>query len=55
MKIHYHGSIEDILMTGIAAIIVIDLLGITAAYLSKQKGVVGTLGQALGAVVPFAG
>ncbi len=55
MRIHWHGSIEDVLMYGISAIIVIDVLGLLAAHMAKRQGVVGTLGQSLGAIVPFKG
>lgn len=55
MRIHWHGSIEDVLMYGISAIIVIDVLGIAAAQMAKRDGIVGTLGHSLGAIVPFKG
>lgn len=55
VRIHYHASIEDILLYGISAIIVIDLLGLAAVHLRTRSGPIGTFGNALGAIVPFKG
>lgn len=50
---HYHASVEDILLYGISAIVVINLLGLAAAKLAERDGYTGEIGKALGAVVPF--
>lgn len=55
MKPHYHAGIQHILLTGIAAVIFIDVTGLIAANLAKQRGMVGQFGQALGAVIPWKG
>jgi hypothetical protein len=53
--VHWHGSIENILLYGISAIIVIDVLGLVAAKATERPGTVGQFGRALGAVIPFKG
>lgn len=55
MKFHYHVSIEHVILTGIMAVVFIDVTGLLAAQLAKRDGVVGTLGKSLGAVIPFKG
>ncbi len=55
MRIHYHASIENVLLYGISAIIVIDLLGLAAVHLRTKSGPLATIGNALGAIVPFKG
>lgn len=52
---HFHTGIDHILLTGITAIVVIDVLGLAAAQLAQRSGMVGSFGRALGAVVPFKG
>lgn len=54
MREHYHTSIEHVLLTGIAAIIVIDVFGLLAVQLSRSDNeMVARTGRVLGAVVPF--
>jgi hypothetical protein len=53
MKIHWHSSIEDIIIAGASAILVINLTRFASAKLAKMDGPVGTFGQALGALVHF--
>lgn len=55
MKVHWHGSVDNIVLYGISAIIVIDVLGLSAAWMAQRDGAIGTFGKALGAIVPFKG
>lgn len=56
MREHYHTSIEHILLTGLSAIIVIDVLGLLAIQMVRSRNeIVSRTGKALGAVVPFHG
>lgn len=56
MREHYHTSIEHILLTGIAAILVIDVFGLLAVQMTRsQNELVARGGRILGAVVPFHG
>lgn len=55
-SVHWHGSVENVLLYGVSAIIVIDVLGISAAWLTRQNNpTVSAVGKALGAIVPFKG
>ena len=54
MREHYHTSIEHVLLTGIAAILVIDGFGLLAIQLARSDNeLVARTGRILGAVVPF--
>jgi hypothetical protein len=53
LKIHWHFSAENVLFAGISAIIVINLTRFAAAKMAAQPGVVGTIGNAIGATVTF--
>ena len=55
MKFHLHTSVEDVILTGIMAVVFIDVTGLLAAQMAKRDGVVGTVGKSLGAVIPFKG
>lgn len=54
-SIHWHSSIEDVILYGVSAIIMINLIRFGAAKLAKVDGPVGTIGHAAGALVTFAG
>ena len=53
MKVHYHASIEHIILYGVSAILFINIVGLGAAMLAKRDGVIGAAGKAIGSVVPF--
>lgn len=53
LKPHYHAGIEHILLYTFSAIVGINILGLIAAKMATADGGVGTIGRALGAVVPF--
>jgi hypothetical protein len=53
MKVHWHASVEDIVIYGVSAILVINVTRFAAAKLAKMDGPTGTFGQALGALVHF--
>ncbi len=55
MKFHLHTSVEDVILTGIMAVVFIDVTGLLAAHMAKRDGVIGTVGKSLGAVIPFKG
>lgn len=55
VKPHYHLSAHQIVLTGVAAVIFIDVMGLIAAKLAAKSGIVGQFGTALGAVIPFKG
>lgn len=55
MKPHYHLAVHQILLTGIAAVLFIDVTGLLAAKLAAMPGAVGKFGASLGAVIPFKG
>jgi hypothetical protein len=55
MSLHWHASVENVLLYGISAIIVIDVLGLLAAKVAERPGTIGQFGRALGAVVPWKG
>lgn len=55
MKPHFHAGIQHVILYGIAAVIFIDVAGLSAAWLMKRGGMVGQVGTALGAVIPFKG
>lgn len=46
-------GIVHVVWTGLAAIVVIDLAGIGAAWLAQRDGASGRVGRALGAVIPW--
>lgn len=46
-------GIQHILWTGLAAIVVIDLGGLGAAWLATKDGGIGKAGRALGSVIPW--
>lgn len=53
MQTHWHFSIENVVYTGLSAIVVIHLIRFAAAQFVKQGGGIGQLGEAIGAVVNF--
>ena len=56
MKIHFHGGVEHVLLYGVSAIIVIDVLGLVAGRMvASNQPYVSQVGKALGAIVPFKG
>jgi hypothetical protein len=55
VKPHFHSGIQAIILTGISAVVFIDVMGLIAAKLAVQSGPVGKFGTALGAVIPFKG
>lgn len=56
VKIHFHGGVEHILLYGVSAIIVIDVLGLVAGRMvASNQPYVSQVGKALGAIVPFKG
>lgn len=50
MAVHWHSSIDNILLYGFSAILVINILRLIAAGMAKTDGF-GTLGRGLGALV----
>ena len=48
---HWHVSIENVLVYGVSAIIVINLARIGSAKLIEREGKLGDIGRAIGAVV----
>ena len=52
-SIHWHASVEDIIIYGVSAILVINLWRFAAAKAAKVDGPIGTIGQAAGALVHF--
>ena len=55
-EIHFHASLENVLLYGLSAIVVIDVLGIAAARMAgSHVKAVSQIGEALGAIVPFKG
>jgi hypothetical protein len=55
MRDHYHATIEHILLYGVSAIIVINLVRIGAAKLGTMDGAMGAAGRSIGALVTFGG
>jgi hypothetical protein len=55
MTEHFHVSIDAVLVYGISAIIVINLLRILFAKMAQLPGPVGAIGVSLGALVHFGG
>lgn len=55
MRPHYHATVEHILLYGVSAIIVINLVRIASAKLGAQPGVIGQIGKSTGALVTFGG
>lgn len=55
-EIHFHASLENVILYGVSAIIVIDVLGIAAAKMAQAHiPAVAKMGEAIGAIVPFKG
>ncbi len=54
-KIHWHASVEDMLIYGVSAIIVINLWRFAAAKAAKADGFIGTAGRAAGGLVTWGG
>jgi hypothetical protein len=50
---HYHGTVDQIILTGVYAVIFINLVRIAAVHAGKQPGPIGTVGRAVGALVTF--
>lgn len=56
MKLHFHGGIEHVVLYGLSAIVVIDILGLAAGRMVAAKNpMISNAGKALGAVVPYKG
>ena len=50
---HFHSGVDSVLLYGVSAIIVINLVRIGAGKLAAQPGVVGQIGSAIGGLVHF--
>jgi hypothetical protein len=55
LKMHYHLTVDHIVIYGLSALIFFNLLRIVAVMMAKQDGPLGTIGRSLGATVTFSG
>lgn len=56
MREHYHTSLENVLVYGISAILVINLIQIGSGWLVKSSNpALASVGKATGALVSFGG
>lgn len=51
MRAHWHGSVDNILLYGLSAILVINLGRIGAGWLVKKGGKAAALGESVGALL----
>lgn len=51
MSAHWHTGIDHIIIYGLSAILVINLLRLAAVQLATQPGIFGSIGRSVGALV----
>ena len=51
MTPHWHASIDNVLLYGVSAIIVFNVVKLASAQLVKRGGALGELGASIGALV----
>jgi hypothetical protein len=52
---HYHATIDHIVIYGLSSLIFFNVLRIVAAMAIRQGGLLGSMGKAVGGTVTFSG